>query len=382
MYQSILGADHVRRWVVAGEVDAEAAALPEDDALLVAVYRVGAQLLVRQPLERHQQLLLQPLLHGPLQDIAIAADRNEKLRRLLVGPLVHPPRLPDDVGVLLVVLLARGGTRAEHRLVGLPAQVPNHHRAVVRARGDHVGVHRGEVEGRDAMPRPEHSLRVSRVLQGPEKDQTALCRWHRGRVTVGDGQQVLIMPVPLRASDGRALRQLRCVEAEEVLQGGLVRLLLALGLGLVDLLALARLDAIRHSAHTHALALQGAAAVEGCVCNAGLLRPQLVEPRQLLQSGVVPVDHVLLVEDVLRDDSLHHLDGLREVLWDRRLASRLPWHDLWQCLLANLLLCLVIDGDGPILAHMSRAIRGAILDGGSALGIRGRGRCAGPAHCR
>ena len=45
---------------------------------------------------------------------------------------------------------------------------------------------------------------------------------------------------------------------------------------------------------------------------------------RLLQGGVVAIDHVLAMEDVLRHDALHDAEALHHLIGDRVLSAHLP----------------------------------------------------------
>lgn len=88
-----------------GEVNAEAASVYKGHvSLFVALNAAEHVLLVRVglALELHKLGELEALLHAPLDDAAVAGDRDE---RLALGLAVDPLDLPDDVGVLALQVL-------------------------------------------------------------------------------------------------------------------------------------------------------------------------------------------------------------------------------------------------------------------------------------
>mmetsp|Transcript_22274 Transcript_22274/g.52490 ORF Transcript_22274/g.52490 Transcript_22274/m.52490 type:complete len:250 (-) Transcript_22274:1155-1904(-) len=207
------------------EIYAEAAALPKDNALLVLVHAVCTQVWVGNALQRHEQHLFKALLQRPLENISIAADRHQQLRRLLVWTLVHPPSLPNNVRVLLVIVGRHGRPASKHRGIRWSPQVPNHDGAIVSASRYHVRMNGREMQSCHPMPSPDHSLGVGWILQRPKEHQATRIDRNWSCVTVGDGQQVFVIAVPLCTSHCHTLGQLRCIEAEQILQSWLVSIL-------------------------------------------------------------------------------------------------------------------------------------------------------------
>mmetsp|Transcript_97398 Transcript_97398/g.208967 ORF Transcript_97398/g.208967 Transcript_97398/m.208967 type:complete len:347 (-) Transcript_97398:869-1909(-) len=196
----------------------------------------------------------------------------------------------------------------------------------MRPRCHHVGVHGGEVQGCDAVTCADDPLGVGRVLQRPEEHEATWIVGHRRGIAIGHSQQVLVALVPLSTSDSHALRQLGRIEEKEVLKtniGGIIvtrllRHVLHASLALVaqgPVAALRLCGACRPGSWSHGL-LKGMS--DRLLC---ALRIQL---RKFLERRIVPVDHVLLVVDVLRDDPLHHPQCLPQLVWDGSLSSHLP----------------------------------------------------------
>mmetsp|Transcript_82757 Transcript_82757/g.208318 ORF Transcript_82757/g.208318 Transcript_82757/m.208318 type:complete len:256 (+) Transcript_82757:1042-1809(+) len=245
------------------------------------------------------------------------------------------------------------------------------------------------MQGCDAMPGAQHTFWIGGVLQGPEEHQAALSGWHWHRVAIRDGKQVLVVPVPLGARHGGALCQLGGVEAEEILQRWLVGLFTQsvvsekifcarpsnTVLGIPRLLAIGRGTsakwAVARARDRRTIANIG-------VRSASFLGSELVQPGELFQCRVVPVDHVLLVEDVLRDNPLHDLHRLCEILRYWCVHAHPPWHHLFvlRCGLCALpcLSCFVLRtcGGGRLLPTCScgplRTTSGCLAAGPSRLG--------------
>mmetsp|Transcript_54469 Transcript_54469/g.130106 ORF Transcript_54469/g.130106 Transcript_54469/m.130106 type:complete len:249 (-) Transcript_54469:778-1524(-) len=196
----------------------------------------------------------------------------------------------------------------------------------------HIRVDGGEVQGCHAVSRPDHPLGVGGIFQGPEQDQPTWVDGHWGGVPIRHRQQVLVVAVPLRAGHRHALRQLRGVKAEEVLQRRLVHILLLIHI-LQQLIA-SIFSAVallwHHRAHRHFRSIL--LSFDGCLESARACRTQakcflhadLVQSGKFLERGVVPVDHVLSMEHVLRDNALHHTQGLGHLIGDGMLSAYLP----------------------------------------------------------
>mmetsp|Transcript_88773 Transcript_88773/g.240675 ORF Transcript_88773/g.240675 Transcript_88773/m.240675 type:complete len:315 (-) Transcript_88773:491-1435(-) len=228
-----------------------------------------------------------------------------------------------------MLLIVVGGDRRpapQHRVLSRLSQVPDHHGAIVAAGRDHVGMRRGEMQRGHAVRSSDDTLGIGGIFQRPEEDEPALGVRHGGRVAVRDCEQILVASIPLRASDGHVLRQLGRVEAKQILQGRLV-LVGLLSAPLLQRPLLVRLlgvlgDARRTLEGDRGGTGGGGRCLEGRLGVARLA--QLVQLGQLLQRGIVPVDHVLLVEDVLRDDSLHHAQLPQELPRDGAVRPHLP----------------------------------------------------------
>mmetsp|Transcript_18603 Transcript_18603/g.52617 ORF Transcript_18603/g.52617 Transcript_18603/m.52617 type:complete len:508 (+) Transcript_18603:843-2366(+) len=228
-----------------------------------------------------------------------------------------------------MLLIVVGGDRRpapQHGVLSRLSQVPDHHGAIVAAGRDHVGMRRGEMQRGHAVRSSDHTLGIGGIFQRPEEDEPALGVRHGGRVAVRDCEQILVASIPLRASDGHVLRQLGRVEAKQILQGRLV-LVGLLSAPLLQRPLLVRLlgvlgDARRTLEGDRGGTGGGGRCLEGRLGVARLA--QLVQLGQLLQRGIVPVDHVLLVEHVLRDDALHHAKLLQQLARDGTVRTRLP----------------------------------------------------------
>jgi hypothetical protein len=289
----------VVRATVLWEVDRETSCVDECDAArLLASLGASIHILligVGLTLQLFKLCEFKALLHAPLNNAAIARDRDEELS---LAFSLDPLDFPDDVTVLAIEVLALG-----HWFVIVRPHIVNGNVSVRVANSNQGWILLGELTTRDTVLRLNHLLRVSRILQSPETEvailEVTILHAADIELTVTSGNQILVSLVDIDASDGTVLSEVT-LENEElferdipIFQGFVLFFLLFFLFFLVGLLFEEPTDL----AVTFLLVFVGAA------------------ERTLVDLGIVFVLHMLLMELRLSQQTLNDSDSKHHGVW-------------------------------------------------------------------
>jgi len=203
-------------FVALGEIDGKSTGVDEGHATSLLVdFSSGIHIfLVRVglSLELHEFSELKSLLHGPLNDTAVARNRDQGLS-LVVS--LHPLDFPNDVAMLTVKV-----TRLRNGLGVMIAHIVDSNVTMRVTNSNQMGLFLGELATSDTVLGLDDSLGEVGVFQRPEAEKTwlenAVVSAVNIELTVTDSDQIGVGHIDVHAGNLAAFREIT-LEGEELL---------------------------------------------------------------------------------------------------------------------------------------------------------------------